>query len=114
MDTPDLILTIISMIGGSVVIGVSAAFSWFKATKSRMYDRLEKMEKDMMANAEKHTGWHLDNSRKLYGLEIHQQNTEDALKEIRDLSHKTSRTIERLLQALVSRGVSQNGDNNEG
>ena len=65
----------------------------------------------MRASADKHSIWHLENSKKLYGLEIHQANTEESLKEIRDLSYKTSRTIERLLQAMVSRGANQiNGD----
>ena len=104
MSTADLILSILSMVAGSIVIGVTSAFVWFRASKAQIYDRMEKIEQGIMANAGKYNDWHLDGSKKLHGLEIHHESTAKALQEIRDLAHKTSRSVERLLQAIVSNG----------
>ena len=104
MSTADLILSILSIVGGSVVIGVTSAFLWFRASKAQIYDRMDKIEQGIMADAGKYNGWHLEDSKKVHGLEIHQVSTEKSLKEIQDLAHKTSRSVERLLQAIVSNG----------
>ena len=104
MSTADLILSILSMVGGSVVIGVTSAFLWFRASKAQIYDRMDKIEQGIMADAGKYTDRHLESSKKLHGLEIYHESTAKALKEIQDLAHKTSRSVERLLQAIVSNG----------
>ena len=104
MSTADLILSILSMVGGSIVIGVTSAFLWFRGSKAQIYDRMEKIERGIMADAGKYGDWHLEGSKKLHGLEIHHESTAKALKEIQDLAHKTSRSVERLLQAIVSNG----------
>jgi len=102
MSTADLILSILSMVGGSVVIGVTSAFLWFRASKAQIYDRMDKIEQGIMADAGKYADWHLEGSKKLHGLEIHQVSTAKALQEIQALAHQTSRSVERLLQAIVS------------
>ena len=93
--TADLILTIISMVGGAIVIGVSGAFVWFRSAKSRIYDRIDVLEDKMLTNANKHTSWHIENTLKLNALEINSSHTEKALEELKTLAHTTIRSIER-------------------
>ena len=104
MSTADLVLSIISMVGASILVGVSAAFAWFRSSKAVLSERMDQLDCDMRADAEKYATWHAEHGMKVHGLEIHQSTTKEALKEIQDLAHKTSRSVERLLQAIVSNG----------
>ena len=81
----------------------SLAFG-FRSSKALLSERMDQLDCDMRADAEKCATWHAEHGMKVHGLEIHQSTTKEALKEIQDLAHKTSRSVERLLQAIVSNG----------
>lgn len=115
MNVTELTLTIISMVGGSIVIGVSGAFVWFKASKGRIYKRIEEVERALVRDSNQHSEWHLENSGKLVALQKDMTYIERALEDIKlmaaktsDSGKKTSESIEKLLRVLVSR---KNGDN---
>jgi hypothetical protein len=101
MNSTELILTIVTLVGGSITLGVSGAFAWFKKSKDRIYERLEDLEKEMNAYAGKQQDWHLQNSSKLAVLENNQKHIDNSLARIEGMTRGTNSQFQKLLEILM-------------
>jgi hypothetical protein len=108
--TPENALTIVGMTVSATIVGTTAAWAWFRASKARIYSRIEKMEKEMNTYAARHQDWHIENKVELHGIKIANGYIEQALKDLKVSSDSTTNSLERLIQALVMEKSRKNGD----